>query len=96
MSSWGRSNNLGVTGSGLLIRSMIIKTVPSCRLRSLGCKISVKGRLVGSSCMWFFTRAAKEIETNKPVIFLKKMPDAQRIFVAFGTLESMYDAYPQL
>ena len=88
-SRWGKSNKLDVSASGLLIRDIVIKTCQATRLRSLATKISLKGRLVGGSSLWIFTRIAGntgQLEAKKPICVLKKEVDTQRIFCIFGLL----------
>jgi hypothetical protein len=49
-------------------------------------QITVKGRLFGNSMFWIFTRVKDNIEVNKPICILKKMPDSQRVFCVFGQM----------
>lgn len=74
------------TSRGLLIRSQIIKTLSHVALRSMAAQITVKGRLFGNSMFWIFTRVKDNIEVNKPICILKKMPDSQRVFCVFGQM----------
>jgi hypothetical protein len=55
-------------------------------LRTMAVAISIKGRLYGNSMFWIFTRVKDNIEVNKPVCILKKMPDSQRVFCIFGQM----------
>ena len=55
-SQWDISNNLRVNKQGLLLKNMIIQTCTNVKLRSLACEVHIKGRLVGSSSLWIFTR----------------------------------------
>jgi hypothetical protein len=45
-------------------------------LRTMAVQIHIKGRLFGNSMFWVFTRVKDNIEVNKPVCILKKMPDS--------------------
>ena len=86
-SQWGLNSNLRVTGQGLLVRNMIVKTCSTTRLRSLGANIHMKGRLVGNSALWIFTRvdeSTNDIPACRPIIMLRKMVDTQRVFCVFG------------
>eukprot|EP00347_Sterkiella_histriomuscorum_P004759 403359216 len=85
INSWTTSKLTG-TNRGLLIRSQIIKTIPRFSLRSLAVSIQVKGRLFGNSMFWIFTRVSENIETNRPICIIKKMPDSQRVFCIFGQM----------
>lgn len=58
----------------------------SFTLRTIGISINIKGRLFGNSMFWVFTRVKDNIEVNKPICILKKMPDSQRIFCIFGQM----------
>ena len=49
-------------------------------------QVQMKGRLFGNSMFWVFTRVKDNIEVNKPVCILKKMPDSQRVFCIFGQM----------
>ena len=87
-SQWGLNSNLRVTGQGLLIRNMIVKTCSTTKLRSLGVNVHLKGRLVGNSCLWIFTRVDNnqggDIPALRPVCMIRKMVDTQRCFCVFG------------
>ena len=66
---------------------MIIKTCSTVKLRSLGMNIHLKGRLVGNSCLWVFTRIdspAGDIPPLRPICMIRKMVDTQRVFCVFG------------
>jgi hypothetical protein len=83
VNQWTTSKLTG-TNRGLLIRSQIIKTMKSFTLRTMGVSVTIKGRLFGNSMFWVFTRVRDNIEVNKPICILKKMPDSQRVFCIFG------------
>lgn len=88
-SQWDKRHKLDVSASGLLIRDLIIKTCQTVRLRSLGAKMHIRGRLVGGSSLWLFTRvtgSTGQMEERKPICVIKKEVDSQRVFVIFGIL----------
>jgi len=64
------------TQKGLMIRSQIVKWTKKVSLRSLAASVHIKGRLHGNSLFWIFSRIEENIEVNKPVCILKKMPDS--------------------
>ena len=69
------------------MRNMIIKTCSTVKLRSLGMNIHIKGRLVGNSSLWIFTRvdgATGDIPPLRPICMIRKMVDTQRVFCVFG------------
>ena len=71
----------------MLIRNMIIKTCSTVRMRSLGVNMHLKGRLVGNSCLWVFSRVNSDqgdIQPCKPICIIRKMVDTQRVFCVFG------------
>lgn len=77
-SQWDKKNKLEVSASGLLIRDLIVKTCQSVKLRAMGTRISIKGRLVGGSSLWLFTRVlgtTGQLEAKKPICVLKKEVD---------------------
>ena len=77
-SQWGLNSNLRVTGQGLLIRNMIVKTCSTVRMRSLGVNMHLKGRLVGNSCLWIFSRVDStkgDIQPCRPICIIRKMVD---------------------
>jgi hypothetical protein len=52
-------------------------------------KVNIRGRLVGGSSLWLFTRisgTSGQMEASKPICVIKKEVDTQRVFVIFGTL----------
>lgn len=88
-SQWDKKNKLEVSASGLLIRDLIIKTCQTTKLRALGTKVHIKGRLVGGSSLWLFTRitgTTGQLEAKKPICVIKKEVDTQRVFCIFGLL----------
>ena len=49
--------------------------------------IHIKGRLVGNSCLWIFTRVdgvSGDIPPLRPICMIRKMVDTQRVFCVFG------------
>ena len=63
MNDWNASKLTG-SSKGLLIRSQAIKTTDVVNLRSMAVEVNVKGRLVGNSMFWIFTRVQDSIETR--------------------------------
>ena len=78
---------------------MIIKTCSTVKLRSLGVNVHIKGRLVGNSCLWIFTRvdnATGDIPSLRPICMIRKMVDTQRVFCVFGHKNSTHQDHHHL
>lgn len=98
---WALNSNLKIAPQqGLLIRNVAIKTTSAVRLRSLGCQVSIKGRLVGNSCLWIFSRhennSTQDVPAERPVCILRKLVDTQRLFCIFGQKNATKTAKSQL
>lgn len=87
-SKWAKSSKLTVNESGLLLRNLAIKPESPIRIRALGCRMNLKARLVGNSGIWLFSRVpdqGDQISPYKPVVYIRKIVETQRIFVNIGT-----------
>ena len=60
-SQWGMDNKLKINKQGLLMRNLLISTCARVKMRSLGCKVSIEGRLVGGSSLWLFSRVDGDV-----------------------------------
>ena len=91
-SQWDMSNNLKVNNQGILLRNLVIGCCSKVKLRSLGCKVTIKGRLVGGSSLWIFSRVDGEdgeIQAQRPICVIRKLVDSQRLFCIFGQKNPM-------
>ena len=58
-------------------------------------QIQIKGRLFGNSMFWIFSRVRENIELNRPICILRKLPDSQRVFCIFGQMLEKYGSPEQ-
>lgn len=68
---------------------MALKSDNLLKLRALGSQIELSARLIGNSGIWIFTRCPLNnpvIMTEKPVIFIRKGVETNRLFVNIGLI----------
>ena len=61
------------------MRNLLVSTCAKLKLRSIGCKISIEGRLVGGSSLWIFSRIDGEIsqiQAQRPICIIRKLVDS--------------------
>jgi hypothetical protein len=73
------------TSEGISLTNVIVKTVPSVELRSLGLELRTRFTLVGDSAMWVCTRARDPTEIDAVICKVSKDAGNQRIFVTLGS-----------
>jgi hypothetical protein len=44
---------------------------------------------------WIFSRVRENIELNRPICILRKLPDSQRVFCIFGQMLEKYGSPEQ-
>jgi hypothetical protein len=55
------------------MRNLALKCKKEINQRALSTIIEVRGRLIGSSSMWIFTRGkGNKVEARKPIFYIKK------------------------
>jgi hypothetical protein len=70
---------------GISLTNVIVRTVPSVELRSLGLELKTRFTLVGDSAMWVCTRARDPTEIDAVICKVSKDLGSQRIFVTLGS-----------